>query len=100
MQNPTLDERDAECRLWVESSLSMSDRIVAKFQSRQNKSIALHIISVSCASLGGAYGLVELVLDLDYILELEWICGKMDTHYESFRVIKIIPWRYGILVSN
>jgi len=23
----------------------------------------------------------------------------MDTHYESFRVIKIIPWRYGILVS-
>ena len=51
------------------------------------------------ASLGGAYGLVELVLDLDYILELEWICGKMDTHYESFRVIKIIPWRYGILVS-
>jgi hypothetical protein len=50
--------------------------------------------------LGGAYGLVELVPDLDYILELEWICGKMDTHYESFRVIKIITWRYGILVSN
>jgi hypothetical protein len=27
-----------------------------------------------CASLGGGHGLVELVLELDYILE--WICGE------------------------
>ena len=37
------------------------------------------------ASLGGAYGLVELVLDLDYILELEWICG------ENGHTLRIIP---------
>jgi hypothetical protein len=35
--------------------------------------------------LGGAYGLVELVLDLDYILELEWICG------ENGHTLRIIP---------
>jgi hypothetical protein len=38
-----------------------------------------------CASLGGAYGLVELVLDLDYILELEWIYG------ENGHTLRIIP---------
>jgi tryptophan-rich hypothetical protein len=37
-----------------------------------------------CASLGGAHGLVELFLDLDYILELEWICGDGHT-------LRIIP---------
>ncbi len=35
--------------------------------------------------LGGAYGLVELVLDLCYILELEWICG------ENGHTLRIIP---------
>jgi hypothetical protein len=34
--------------------------------------------------------LVEHVLDSI----IEWICVKMDTHYESFRVIKIFPRRY------
>jgi hypothetical protein len=38
-----------------------------------------------CASLGGAQGLVELFLDLDYILELEWICG------ENGHTLRIIP---------
>jgi hypothetical protein len=38
-----------------------------------------------CASLGGAHGLVELFLDLDYILELEWICG------ENGHTLRIIP---------
>jgi hypothetical protein len=50
--------------------------------------------------LGGAYGLVELVLDLDYILELEWICGENGHTLRIIPVIKIIPWRHGILVSN
>jgi hypothetical protein len=30
---------------------------------------------------------------------LNGFAAQMDTLYESFRVIKIIPWRYGILVS-
>ena len=38
-----------------------------------------------CASLGGAHGLVELFLDLDYILELEWIFG------ENGHTLRIIP---------
>ena len=36
-----------------------------------------------CASLGEVHGLVELVLDLDYILE--WICG------ENGYTLRIIP---------
>jgi hypothetical protein len=55
---------------------------------------------VPWASLGGAYGFVELVLDLDYILELEWICGENGHTLRIIPVIKIIPWRHGILVSN